>query len=1156
MLVFVIRSRGMNMLRLQIFSALIAISAIFFGCGDDAYCPEGHSWCWAKCYNLMTDEDNCGQCGNKCEPHSDCIDGICACNPGYAICDGQCVNLNFDVENCGTCGNACAAGGGCVNGTCGGPLPDCYLWGLIDCAGVCFDPMTDENHCGGCYNKCRADQTCRDGSCECFGSLQDCDNECVDTQHDSDHCGQCYSPCEAGERCSEGSCIVVSCPIGEWPCGRECADLQTSNEHCGACYNACNTSGGLFCLNGDCECITGTECVAGVCTDTGTDEQNCGACGNTCRADQVCDESQCRCAAGMTECEDPPVCVDLQLDPNHCGVCDNRCPSGWFCAAGSCGAGCWPPRVLCGLDCVDLNFSNSHCGQCDNPCDLDNGYVCQSGVCDCVPGYSDCGGVCVDLNSDEQNCGSCGNECSSNGTCMGGTCGEPDSRIELTCPESYMPPDASMQCVVMVHRLGGSPPPIDVTDHATFTVTECGTPDCVSDQDVIASVVGGLVTTVGYGIGVQGDRATISANYSGIDTNQWTITLVRDFLCDVKIVPKGFSVEDWGKHQDFALPYLANAAGGVNWEFIPVGIYRNDAQCSMGGPYLRELTDGGNWSVTPGGYLSFTDVGSNRAEAEVVYQAAYPAADQTVTIEYSRSIQPPDREVTDSLYLDIVALTDTNWTLQATPAALIIPNGLQDGVRMMMSFGGNELDVTGFGFGSRSWMVAPTVTDTSDPDVVTMDGYHSSGTLGGRYVFNASEGPGSTVVEWEMEDTQETPHSESVSIPIDVIDAVPVECVIYLEVPPPGPDEPATPEIYPTRHPDVQYKAYACMSDIGAGCAFADMRDITDENWGGGWQMVYQGTEGTLGSVDAFGSATPGLYRIPMFAPANPNPENGYIRYQYGPDAADGCAVEVRIRERYLCAVDLSFDRRPWYPRAAGAADDEVLLPNVDGVTQLFSVYAEWGFMQGLNCADDGNGLVNGYRTKLSVGDIYEWEYEDNGQHTEPIFGTGGIDLATGIGTVIASTTEPNRFADITIHVHLAPHDCDPVHGCTDTIRVNACGIRVTPDLRLASAFDEVNGFEEQPLQVSVGDTTKVYGISRYEAPPGGCSFVAGADAEYWLDESRQANVEFQSQSLSIALTDNDGFVYAKAEGQTALSVNWNGGAAEDNLPIEVLPAD
>ena len=35
-------------------------------------------------------------------------------------CSGQCVDVLSDQANCGRCGNACAAGQGCVSGVCGG----------------------------------------------------------------------------------------------------------------------------------------------------------------------------------------------------------------------------------------------------------------------------------------------------------------------------------------------------------------------------------------------------------------------------------------------------------------------------------------------------------------------------------------------------------------------------------------------------------------------------------------------------------------------------------------------------------------------------------------------------------------------------------------------------------------------------------------------------------------------------------------------------------------------------------------------------------------------------------------------------------------------------------------------------------------------------
>lgn len=55
----------------------LALAVVASGCDNDPYCPEGKSWCWAQCVDLMSDNENCGRCDNTCEPGWDCVDGSC-----------------------------------------------------------------------------------------------------------------------------------------------------------------------------------------------------------------------------------------------------------------------------------------------------------------------------------------------------------------------------------------------------------------------------------------------------------------------------------------------------------------------------------------------------------------------------------------------------------------------------------------------------------------------------------------------------------------------------------------------------------------------------------------------------------------------------------------------------------------------------------------------------------------------------------------------------------------------------------------------------------------------------------------------------------------------------------------------------------------------
>ena len=95
-------------------------------------CGAGQTNCNGACVDLSTDMANCGACGSVCESGLvgvACIAGECVrvtCPVALTDCgDGDgprpyeehCFDLTTDQNNCGACGNACASGA-CANGTC------------------------------------------------------------------------------------------------------------------------------------------------------------------------------------------------------------------------------------------------------------------------------------------------------------------------------------------------------------------------------------------------------------------------------------------------------------------------------------------------------------------------------------------------------------------------------------------------------------------------------------------------------------------------------------------------------------------------------------------------------------------------------------------------------------------------------------------------------------------------------------------------------------------------------------------------------------------------------------------------------------------------------------------------------------------------------
>ena len=243
-----------------------------------------------QCVDITTLTD-CGDCGIKCGPLSECAQNLAICTasgqPTYAcfvdnvpgvgtlnpcppgstrclpcVAVGSivpyCAELDKDPANCGDCGNFCNSEN-CTNGVC---MP-------------CPSGKTE----------------CPRGSGQCCGQDQDrCNNQCTDTQHDRNNCGGCGIICAANQYCEA--------PPGTAP-GDGCKG-----------------------------CAPGETVCGGVCVNTQTDNNNCVACGVSCSNALPGSTSQsgsCQCAGGLTKCRNPTntgwICVDTKSDPNNCNGC-------------------------------------------------------------------------------------------------------------------------------------------------------------------------------------------------------------------------------------------------------------------------------------------------------------------------------------------------------------------------------------------------------------------------------------------------------------------------------------------------------------------------------------------------------------------------------------------------------------------------------------------------------------------------------------------------------------------------------------------------------------------------------------------------------------------------------------------------------------------
>lgn len=116
-------------------------------------------------FDLFTDEQNCGACGE-------------ACDEGGTCCGGACFDTETSETHCGACGTVCD-----MDQTC--------------CGGGCFDTASSEQHCGMCGIACPPGQTC-------------CGGTCYNLDSDNDHCGTCTTACGAATGCCDGSCRLLS----------------------------------------------------------------------------------------------------------------------------------------------------------------------------------------------------------------------------------------------------------------------------------------------------------------------------------------------------------------------------------------------------------------------------------------------------------------------------------------------------------------------------------------------------------------------------------------------------------------------------------------------------------------------------------------------------------------------------------------------------------------------------------------------------------------------------------------------------------------------------------------------------------------------------------------------------------------------------------
>ncbi|HEU4610739.1 MAG TPA: sialidase family protein, partial [Kofleriaceae bacterium] len=270
-------------------------------------------------FDLQTDHDNCGACGNACDKagaQTACTAGACTiigCFPGFFDenddttgpydqsdgCEYQCFQSNGGVEACDGLDNDCD--------------------GTLDEG---FDVTDDINNCGACNHVCqffKATPHCNTTTCE-FDPLTDCDAG----YHDID--GQQANGCEY--QCNPSNGGVEACDLVDNDCDGavdETFSLMSDIANCGRCGLQCSFPHATpSCMIGMCGFNPATDCDAGFVDIDGKQLNGC--------------EYQCTPTNGGVE-----ICDAIDNDCN--GVADdNPTDAGAACSS------TMPPQGACVAD--------------------------------------------------------------------------------------------------------------------------------------------------------------------------------------------------------------------------------------------------------------------------------------------------------------------------------------------------------------------------------------------------------------------------------------------------------------------------------------------------------------------------------------------------------------------------------------------------------------------------------------------------------------------------------------------------------------------------------------------------------------------------------------------------------------------------------------
>jgi hypothetical protein len=411
-------------------------------CDDAGDCADG---------NVCTDDScNQGTCANTAVPGRTCTpsgyplnsgscqaDASCVwngCGENQADCDGDgdCENLLTDNSNCGSCGNACAANESCSNGYCGcvpGTTVDCFPYATgAPGVGLCV-AGTRTCNAQGSYGACTGSigpttEVCDNGLDEdCDGTADDgcgCTNGAFQDCYSGPGGTQGVGPCHAGTQ---------TCSGGVW--GECVGEVTPTAEICNGVDDDCDGS-----IDEGAQCATGV-CCGGSCCDGTCNQGNCeGSCtpttetcngvdddcdgaidegvlcndGDACTADSCLGTAGCNNVAIPADCPKPSAvqCGSALLPLNGCGSCSGY---GSDCSSTPATPYCFPSTAL-GM--CRACTSNDHCGEGEACAD----YACQPCDDETTAGTTLCGTTESVLRCDGTTVSVVGSLCDANGDGM------------------------------------------------------------------------------------------------------------------------------------------------------------------------------------------------------------------------------------------------------------------------------------------------------------------------------------------------------------------------------------------------------------------------------------------------------------------------------------------------------------------------------------------------------------------------------------------------------------------------------------------------------------------------------------------------------------------------------------------------------------------